>query len=177
VLGVDPGSQSGWARFLGAGHTPGRLDHCGVISSSKVCAIARTVHPGLPPEAPLGLYLAIEEQWIPRPGRNPSAAAGAKSHAQATAALGVAEVRGVWRGLAIAAGYSVHVIHPSTWRSAVLGPHYASAPRAQVKALALEVVAARFGLKLLKKHDHAAEAILLAEYLDTMIRTQTPTKG
>jgi Holliday junction resolvasome RuvABC endonuclease subunit len=197
-IGVDPGKAAGWGFLVGSGCEPPKLYSAGIVHSDAAAAIQRvliTCGKAMTPEElalgnmanvvtlstlPAGstVRLIVEDQWIPRAGGPGSGdAAVRKAYAQATAALGVAVCRGKWMAVAELLGIEVVVVHPSTWRSAVLGRQWVNKPRDQCKAQALLVVQAMYGLRLPKNHDHVAEALCLATYVDTELRQERRVKG
>lgn len=189
-IGVDPGKSAGWGFLVGSGCEPPRLYSAGIVHSDAAAAIQRvliTCGKQMTPEElalknmasvvtlstlPAGsaLRLAVEDQWV---GQGTTKA----DQNKARSSLGVAVCRGKWMAVAELLGIEVVVVHPSTWRSAVLGRQWVNKPRDQCKAQALLVVQAMYGLRLPKTHDHVAEALCLATYADTELRQERRVKG
>jgi Holliday junction resolvasome RuvABC endonuclease subunit len=189
-IGVDPGKAAGWSFLVGSGCEPPKLYSAGIVHSDAAAAIQRvliTCGKAMTPEElalgnmanivtlstlPTGsaLRLAVEDQWV---GQGTTKA----DQNKARSSLGVAVCRGKWMAVAELLGIEVVVVHPSTWRSAVLGRQWVNKPRDQCKAQALLVVQAMYGLRLPKNHDHVAEALCLATYVDTELRQERRVKG
>lgn len=176
VIGLDPGSISGWAlvaadlagriQILAHGHTgkPGEPTQGGAVRT--VLARIGTDYPNIWPPTVVSERLFIPD--APHHGKQRGAAVGV---------FGSQIHLGRWLGVAEAFGCPVYVHHdkkegvpPSIWRKAQWGRAQWTTPAAKEHA----VRAARtvWGLELPKAHHHAAEACFIGAFGATEIRQQ-----
>lgn len=173
VLGVDPGSVSGWA-LLEA--WPGgsavikygsvRTDH-GLGASQVIAQWAHVVD--------TRPTLAIEGQFVPRQGGK-----GGKERAQAVDALKTAMHAGGWLYLAESMRWDIYRhskaqigIPPQTWRTAIYGSCRGWSSE-KFKAHAIWAAKAVHGVELPATKHHVAEAIHIAQYAANGILSMRP---
>jgi hypothetical protein len=184
VLGVDPGAVSGWAlvrigdgkpRVIVRGETGRRYQSGGKRlrdpSGGQVArwlisdAIAVVPHEYLAHEV---VWFACEGQFIPDQGGK-----GQCRRAHAVDALTTAQHAGGWLYTAQAAGLEVYqygdsnFIPPNVWRLGQWGKGIWRSE--QAKKHAVKMAKLVFGVELLQRQHHTAEAMFIAAYAGTEI--------
>lgn len=164
VIGVDPGANSGYGLLrveslakpdvLAYGHVRGDDGKAiGLVLSTMVTEAKAA---GLD-----DLVMVCEQQFV----KDARSMDKKVRIGQQRGALSVATSKGRWMGLAEERGITTGAeAHPTTWREAMLGSGWGRKPRKQCKDQALAVALSLWGVKLLKTHDHTAEALLIGAY-------------
>lgn len=165
ILGIDPGTVSGWARIRLLPTGPIEIvSHGQIEGATGMCEILAA--------AP-GHLLMVEGQWLPS-----DAGKGQAHRAHAADTIGLAVRAGMWLGAGAALGWETcSQVQPQIWRRDILGRRPAPANRAGWKVWALAEVKLRYGIELPKSRDHQAEAILIATWAAGMMRLRPMAKA
>ncbi len=172
VLAVDPGRWCGWVLLrcpVGKGRVAlvafGQLER---PTGELLHRLARWAEIQCYEGGGDRIWLACEQQFATRDSNTK------RGYARATDMIGVAQMAGKWICAAEAHEYPVVLIHPSTWRTRVLGCK-ANVLEKVAKRMALQFAKAKHGklTKLKVKEHHVAEALCIGHHLAKALQLES----